>query len=115
MVKYIMFLCQYDGELHDNTLKPHNITFSQLNLQNIPKEVSIEVCYNCYGLVNTKYTADKNNTFVIEPKDKIKIYKISSSVFENKDIKDDEKSEKKVITEILSKMKTNIRKNSKKV
>ena len=115
MVKYIMFLCQYDGELHDNTLKPHNITFKQLNLQNISKEVNIEVCYNCYGLINTKYTAGTNNTFTVEPKDKIKIYKISSSVFENKDLKDDEKSDKKVITEILSKMKTNIRKNSKKV
>jgi hypothetical protein len=109
-----MFLCQYDGELHDNTLKPHNITFKQLNLQNIPKEISIEVCYNCYGIVNSKYIAGDNNSFIIEPKDKIKIYKISSSTFENKDVKDDEKSEKKAITDILTKMKSNIRKNSKK-
>jgi hypothetical protein len=110
-----MFLCQYDGKIHDNTLKPHNITFKQLNLQNISKEVDIDVCYNCYGIINTKYKVNNDNSFIVEPKDKIKIYKISSSNFENKDYKDEEPTKKKVITEILSVMKTNIRKNSKKV
>jgi len=109
-----MFLCQLDGKLFNDDYKPLNITLQQMNLQNIKKEVAVEVCTNCYGLCNTKYILLSNNNYLLEPKEKIKIYKISSSNFENKDVKDDEKSEKKKITEILTTMKNNIRRNSKK-
>jgi len=109
-----MFLCQLDGKLFNDDYKSLNITLQQMNLQNIKKEIEVEVCTNCYGLCNTKYFLLSNNNYLIEPKEKIKIYKISSSTFENKDVKDNEKSEKKQITEILTTMKNNIRRNSKK-
>ena len=108
-----MFLCQLDGKLHDET-KSQQVIITQKNLQNISKELTLEICYNCFGLCNIKYKLDKDNKYMIEPKDKVQIYKITSSHFENKDIKDKEKSEKKVITDILSIMKKNINKNTKK-
>lgn len=109
-----MFLCQLDGKLYNDNHKPLLIILSQINLQNIKKEIEVEICTNCFGLCNVKYILIGKNNYLIIPKEKIKIYKISSSTFENKDVKDEEKSEKKKITEILTIMKNNTRKNSKK-
>jgi hypothetical protein len=109
-----MFLCQLDGKLFNDDHKSLLITLEQLNLQNIKKEIKVEVCTNCYGLCNMNHTLLPNNNYLIQPKEKIKIYKISSTTFENKDIKDTEKSEKQNINKILTTMKKNIRKNSKK-
>jgi len=109
-----MFLCQLDGKLFNDNYKSLIITLEQSNLQNIKKEIEVEVCTNCYGLCNIKYTLLANNNYLVEPKEKIKIYRISSTTFENKNLKDIEKSEKQNINEILTIMKKNIRKNSKK-
>jgi hypothetical protein len=109
-----MFLCQYDGKLHDNKVKSHTIILKQMNLQNISKDIEIEVCHNCYGIVNCRHFAELGNVFLVQPKDKIKIYKITSSIFENKDLKDKNDQAEKNILDILSVMKKSIRKNSKK-
>lgn len=109
-----MFLCQYDGKLQSDEIKPTTVVLKQQNLQNISKDIEIEVCYNCYGIINSKYFAELNNTFIVHPKDKVKIYKITCSTFENKDVKLDEKNleDKKLTASILSVMKKNIKKQN---
>jgi hypothetical protein len=109
-----MFLCQYDGKLHDNTVKSHKIVLKQSNLQNISKDIELEVCYNCYGIINCKHFAELGNVFLVQPKDKIKIYKITSSIFENKDLKEKNDNNQKNILDVLSIMKKSIKKNNKK-
>ena len=109
-----MFLCQYDGKIHNDEIKPITIVFKQQNLQNISKDIELEVCNNCYGIVNSKHFAELNNVFIVHPKDKVKIYKITYSIFENKDVKLDEKNleDKKLTSSILSVMKKNIKKQN---
>jgi hypothetical protein len=109
-----MFLCQYDGKLHNDEIKSMKVVLKQQNLQNISKDVEIEVCYNCYGIINSKHFAELNNTFIVHPKDKVKIFKITSSNFENKDVKIEDKNleDKKLVSSILSVMKKNIKKNN---
>jgi hypothetical protein len=109
-----MFLCQYDGKIYNDEIKPITIVFKQQNLQNISKDIELEVCNNCYGIINSKHFAELNNTFIVHPKDKVKIFKITSSNFENKDVKIEEKTsdDKKLVSSILTIMKKNIKKNN---
>jgi hypothetical protein len=109
-----MFLCQYDGKIYSDEIKPITIVFKQQNLQNISKDIDLEVCNNCYGIINSKHFAELNNVFIVHPKDKVKIFKITSHTFENKDVKTEDKNpdDKKLVSSILSVMKKNIKKNN---
>ena len=115
-----MFLCALCGKLYDNDAVSLKVLLKQKDSNDdSEKELSVESCCLCYGLLNTKYSVGSGNSFEIPPKNKLKIYKISSTNFENKNA---EKKAKKLadkpvakkITEILVKVKNYEKKARKK-
>jgi hypothetical protein len=119
-----MFLCSLCGKIYsDDTISLKVLLKQKDSDSDTVKELSTETCCLCYGLLNTKYIAGINNTFEVPPKDKVKIFKISSTYFENKNKeKKDKKTEEKInekptekkITEILTKVKKDEKVKSKK-
>jgi hypothetical protein len=92
MVKY-MHLCQLDGKIYEGVV--YNII-----LKNKNKEFKCDCCTLCYGELNIKYELGKEkNIFIIPENVVLKVYKISSSIFEYKPEKD--KPESKVLIDIL--------------
>ena len=102
-----MFLCALDGKLYSDDTVYQNIVLKQYDkYDKNPKTIEAQSCCLCYGLLNTKYKLDTDNSFIVPSESKTKIYKISCKTFDNK-MKDDSKDDepKKLITQILSKMK----------
>jgi hypothetical protein len=112
-----MFLCALDGKLYSDDVIIHNIVLKQSDkYNNNPKTLECKVCSLCYGLLNTKCKLDTHGEFIIVPDTKTKIYKISSSTFENKFIEPEkDKPPSKIITDILKIMKADEKAKSKKV
>ena len=108
-----MFLCALDGKLYSDDTVYQNIVLKQYDkYDKNPKTIEAQSCCLCYGLLNTKYKLDTDNSFIVPPENKTKIYKISCKTFDNK-IKNEtnENEPKRLITEILTKMKANERCN----
>jgi hypothetical protein len=115
-----MFLCALCGKLYDNEAISLKVLLKQKDYNDdSEKELSVESCCLCYGLLNTKYVVGNNNSFNITPKSKLKLYKISSYNFENKNAEKKakiiaDKPVAKKITEILKKVENDEKKKSKK-
>jgi hypothetical protein len=111
-----MFLCNYDGKLYnDNDISKKVILTLAYDYGNTDKDQEGEVCCQCWGLLNMKYKVNENHKFVIPIGEKVKLYKISSHHFDNKGTKHKtEDDNKKLITDILKKMKSSEKKNCKK-
>jgi len=120
-VKYIeMFLCALDGKLFNDDAVFLSVILKQKDKDgDTEKELTIQCCCLCYGFLNTKYQTESGNKFIIPPETKVKIHKISSTTFENKNTDKKEKKiadkpKAKVITEILKKVKNDEIKTRKK-
>lgn len=115
-----MFLCALCGKLYDNDAVSLKVLLKQKDYDNdTEEELTVESCCLCYGLFNTKYIVGNNNSFNIPPKSKLKLYKISTYNFENKNAgkkanKIADKPTTKKITEILKKVENDEKKKSKK-
>lgn len=104
-----MFLCALDGKLYSDDAIPIHIVLKQKEVYGSEKEIKLDCCCLCYGLINTKYKALENNNFEVPQKEKVKYFKISSTSFENKNDAKTEKAlndkpETKKITDILTVM-----------
>jgi hypothetical protein len=115
-----MFLCSLDGKIYSDDAVYVEIILKQKDKDgDTSKEITCKSCCLCYGLVNTKYQVEDGNKFIVPPTQKVKIFKISSTNFENKNTDKKEKKifdkpKTKVITEILKKADADIIKKRKK-
>jgi len=90
-----MPLCQIDGKIYNDDVVIYNVI-----LKNKNKELKCECCTMCYGDLNIKYElAKEKDTFIIPENVILKVYKISSHIFEYKPEKD--KPESKILMDIL--------------
>jgi hypothetical protein len=115
-----MFLCAICVKLYDDEAISLKVLLKQKDYDNdTEKELSVDSCCLCFGLLNTKYVVGNNNSFNIPQKSKLKLYKISTYNFENKnaekkDKKIDDKPVAKKITDILKKVENDEKKKRKK-
>ena len=101
-----MFLCNLDGKLYsdENIFKEIQLITGQEGLLT-KKEKDVQVCLNCYGLMNMNYSLDDKGRFKIPIDDKIKVYRISCSNFGSKHDNEDKDENHKLVTNILKTMK----------
>ena len=114
-----MFLCSLDGRIYDANTIGIELIVQQKELDGATtKECPIKVCCLCHGLLAGKYDI-KSNIVSIPPLEKMKIYKISSSTFENKNTEKKmkmfaDKPPSQLIKDLLKKSVSNINKEEKK-
>jgi len=111
-----MFLCAYDGKLHDNEdIEKETIFTPAADYANTSKDYKCVTCSQCWGLINIKYQLDNENRFIVPLNEKLKLFRISSYNIDNLIEKEKQvDNNKKLITDILKVMKTNEKKNIKK-
>ena len=62
-----MFLCALDGKLYSDDAVPIHIILKQKEVYGTEKEVKLDCCCLCYGLINTKYKDEDTIFYLYEP------------------------------------------------
>jgi len=115
-----MFLCALDGKIYDDKSIYMEVILRQKDKDGDTfRELPCKACCLCYGLLSGKYEIKDGNKLIVPPENKVKVFKISSTNFENKNTEKKnkklaDKPQKKLITEILKRVDTDIIKKEKK-